>query len=129
MMSDMGCFYLEAAESQWPRPKLGAIVPAWHLKYSISVFGISSDAPESMDIRKRFAAFPQKGSDRLVPFFTFPCTSDCYCFTREGRIVLWDSVSGDTDPVDLTFSAFLLKEIRTLQERVQKIKSEPNPYA
>ena len=129
LMASLGCFYLEAIESAWPRPKPDDIVPAWHLKYAIHVFGISSDAPDFMDIRKRFAGFPQSGSQRLVPFFAFSCSGDCHCFTPEGRIVVWRSDSGDTQPVDLTFSAFLLKEIRTLQERAQKITNEPNPYA
>lgn len=128
-MTSMGCFYLEANERAWPRPEPGAIVPGWHLNYALHVFGISSGAPEFMDIRKQFSSFVQRTQQRLVPFFSFSCSDDYHCFTSEGRIVVWRPDTDQAERVNATFSAFLLNEIRTLQERAHKIKNEPNPYA
>jgi hypothetical protein len=127
-MSGFGCLCVEVNESIWPRPKEGAIVPAWHLKCALYVYGLSADVPDFMDIRKQFAGF-SKGGHRIVPFLRLEGSLDHYCFSPEGGIVLWRSDTRDTQPVDLTFTALLLKEITTLQERAQKIQNEPNPYA
>lgn len=125
-MSGFGCLFIEVNESVWPRPKEGAIVPAWHLKYALYVYGLSGGVPDFMDIRKQFAGF-SKGGHRIVPFLRLEGSLDHYCFSPEGGIVLWRM--RDTQPVDLTFTALLLKEITTLRERAQGIQNEPNPYA
>lgn len=127
-MSGFGCLFLEVNESVWPRPKEGAIVPAWHLKSALYVYGLSIGVPDYMDIRKQFAGF-SKGGRCIVPFLRLEGSLDHYCFTPEGRIVLWCKDTRDTEPIDLTFTALLHKEIQTLQERAQKIQNEPNPYA
>jgi hypothetical protein len=127
-MSGFGCLFVEVNESVWPRPNEGAIVPAWHLKCALYVYGLSADVPDFMDIRKQFAGF-SKGGRRIVPFLRLEGSLDHYCFSPEGGIVLWRSDTRDTQAVDLTFTALLLKEITTLQERAQKIQNEPNPYA
>jgi hypothetical protein len=127
-LSGFGCLFVEVNESVWPRPKEGAIVPAWHLKYALHVYGLSADVPAFMDIRKQFAGF-SKGGRRIVPFLRLEGSLDHYCFTPEGGIVLWRSDTRDTKPVDLTFTALLLKEITALQENAQRIQNEPNPYA
>jgi len=127
-MSGFGCLFVEANESVWPRPKEGAIVPAWHLNYALYVYGLSSDVPDFMDIRKQFGAFSKSGR-RIVPFLRLEGSLDHYCFSPEGGIVLWRSDTRDTQPVDLTFTALLLKEITTLQEGALRIQNEPNPYA
>ena len=128
VMSGFGCLHLEVKETVWPRPKAGAIVPAWHLMYTLYVYGLSAEVPDFMDIRKQFSGFA-RGGHRMVPFLRLEGYLDQYCFTPGGGIVLWRSETRDTEPVDLTFSALLLKEIRTLQERAQQIHKEPNPYA
>ncbi len=127
-MSGFGCLLLEVNENIWPRPKPGAIVPAWHLKYRILVFGLSAGVPDYMDMRQQFAAF-RKGGHRLVPFLRFEGFLDQYCFTPDAHIVLWDAETRDTESVDLTFTALLVRELQTLQERAQRIQKEPNPYA
>ncbi len=127
-MSGFGCLFIEVNESVWPRPKEGAIVPAWHLGYTLYVYGLSADVPVYMDIRKQFGVF-SKGGHRIVPFLRREGSLDHHCFSPEGSIVLWHSATRTTEPVDLTFTALLLKEIRTLQERAQRIQNEPNPYA
>lgn len=121
-----GCLFLEVKETVWPRPQAGAIVPAWHLKHGLYVYGLSSSVPDYMDIRKQFAVF-SKGGRRIVPFLRIEGSLDHHCFTPEGGIALLRS--GKLEPVDLTFSALLLKEIQSLQARVKKIQTEPNPYA
>ena len=125
-MSGFGCLFVEANETIWPRPKEGAIVPLWHLKYALYVYGLSAGVPDYMDIRKQFAVFSKRGR-RIVPFLRLEGSLDHYCFTPEAGIVFLQG--GKLEPVDMTFSVLLLKEIQTLQERVKKIQNEPNPYA
>ena len=81
-----------------------------------------------MDIRKQFAGF-SKGGRRIVPVLRLEGSLDHYCFSPEGRMVLWREETREAEPIDLTFTALMLKEIQTLQERAKKIQNEPNPYA
>jgi len=127
-MSAFGSLFLEVNENVWPRPKEGAIVPLWHLMYALYVYGLSADAPDFLDIRKQFARF-SKGEHRIVPFLRLVGSFNQYCFTPEKRIVLWHAETRKIDPIDITFTELLIREIQTLQERVGKIQNEPNPYA
>ena len=125
--SGFGCLFVEVNESIWPRPKVGSIVPAWHLKYALYVYGLSSGVPDFMDIRKQFALFA-KGGRRIVPFLRLEGSLDHYCFSPDGGIVLRQSGTRDTQVIEHTFTELLLKEITTLQQRAQRIQNEPNPY-
>jgi hypothetical protein len=127
-MSGFSCLYLEVNEGIWPRPREGSIVPAWHAKYALYVYGLSADVPDFLDIRKQFAAFSKRGR-RIVPFLRLEGFLDHYCFAPEGGIVLWDADTRDLKPVELTFTALLVSKIQELQERAQRIQKEPNPYA
>ena len=122
------CLFLEVNESVWPRPKLGDIVPAWHMMYAIYVYGLSTDVPDYMDIRKQFGAFSKDGR-RLVPFMRLEGYRDQYCFTPDGGIIEWRADTREAKPVALTFTALLIKEIETILDRAKKIQYEPNPYA
>jgi len=125
--SGFGCLFVEVNESVWPRPKEGAIVPAWHIQFALYVYGLSSGVPDFMDIRKQFAGF-SKGGSRLVPFLRVEGSLNQYCFSPEGRIVRWDADTREAKPEGVTFTALLLREIVALQERAQRIQKEPNPY-
>lgn len=130
-MTGFGCLTVEVKESVWPRPKPGAIVPAWYLEHSIYVYGFSSGVPDYMDMRKQFAAFSRSGQ-RMAPFLKLESLKsefNGYCFTPTGGVVFCRRNPSDVDPVDLTFTALLTKEIQTLCERSEKIRNEPNPYA
>jgi hypothetical protein len=123
-----GCLCFEVNERVWPRPKAGDIVPAWYMSFALYVYGFSAGVPDNMDIRKQFAAFSKSGH-RLVPFLKLAGSNNQYCFTPERGIVLWHAATGVVEPVDLSFTALLIREIETLLERAQKIQNEPNPYA
>ena len=127
-MSGFGCLFLEVKESIWPRPKAGDIVPAWHVRCGLYVYGLSAEVPDFVDVRKQFSEF-SKGGRRIVPFLRIEGSLDHYCFSPEGGIVEWRADLDDTEPVDLTFTELLLKEITSLQDRAKRIQTEPNPYA
>ena len=118
--SPLGGLYFAVRESLWPRPKAYQGGPFWSFLYGLMVFGIAIDIPEELDIRARYRAFRavDESTTGLVPFLKVICDADPYCFTADGRIVRWLHEEPDTpEPVDLTFSDLLMREIRCLEER------------
>ncbi len=128
-MRAMGCLFVQAEESVWPRPKPEAIVPGWHCKYGLKVFGFSKEPPAAMHLVQRFNRFPQPTSEVLVPFMDYPMAMQVYCFTRSGQIVHWGHDYDQPIAINKGFSQLLVDELKLLVERAARVTTEPNPYA
>lgn len=120
-MSPLGGLYMEVKEDLWPRPEAYAVGPFWSFLYAVKVFGIATDIPDWLDIRKQFATMQEDGFPNLVPFLQLECDANRYCFDSQGRIVYWDHEEVEEQTiVDSSFSDLLLKEIHDLEERARK---------
>jgi len=118
--SGLGGLYMEVSEDLWPPAKRHDVGPAWSFWRAIKVFGIASDIPEWLDIRKQLEGF-RVHSREHVPFLQIESDADRYCFDRSGAIVRWDHETGDFTPVNGTFAELLLREIRELEQRKERV--------
>jgi hypothetical protein len=117
-MSPLGGLYLEVKEELWPRAKEFEVGPFWSFLYGLSVFGISAEIPEWLDLRVQFQEFREAGYPSLVPFLRRVGDANRYCFTSSGAIVEWDhEVPEEPSAVELSFSELLMRELRGLAER------------
>lgn len=125
-MSSLGGMYMAVREELWPRPQAGQVGPAWSFEYGLKVFGIADTIPDWLDIRVQYSEFRDEGFPDLVPFLQVECDADRYCFDSHGRIIKWDHEEPEArDPLSLSFSELLLKEIRELEvRRDRKVRGE-----
>ena len=92
--------------------------PFWSFLYGIKVFGIATEIPEWLDIRRQYQEFRTAGFGNLVPFLQLECDADSYCFDSVGRIVKWNHEQSDNpEPQGMGFSDLLLFEIHELERR------------
>ena len=122
----LGGLYMEAKEEIWPRAKAGDVGPFWSFLYGLFVYSLSPEAPEMMQMQEEYKGFSEANGAGLVPFLKVMGDADPYCFTPEGKIVIWQHEEPDSpDPVEGTFSEVLMSQIRALEERAKrKIRGE-----
>jgi hypothetical protein len=118
-MSELGGLYIEVREELWPRPKALDVGPAWTFMYGFMVFGLSSEAPEWLDLRAQYAEFTADGATNLVPILKVRANADRYCATPEGAIVSWSHEGEDPEPVSGSFCDLLLEELAELEARLE----------
>jgi len=117
----LGGLYLGVKEEFWPRPKAGDVAPFWSFLYGLYVYSLSPEAPEWMQMRAAWQEMAAEGSAHLVPFLKVMGDADPYCFSKDGRIVIWRHETPDEpEVVDLGFSEVVMTEIRALEERKQR---------
>jgi len=116
--SRLSGFHIEVPEEVWPRRQGGA---HWWFLYGLSVFGIGRDVPEWLDLRSQYKKFQVDSSRELLPFMRVVSDADRYCFTREGRIVHWCHETHSTTIVDESFANCLLRELRALEARKDRV--------
>ncbi len=79
-MSPLGGLYMEVRENLWPRHKPYDVGPFWSFLYGLKVFGIASDIPEWLDLRRAYQELRSEGYPDLVPFLQRVGDANRYCF-------------------------------------------------
>jgi hypothetical protein len=123
----LGGLYMQVKETIWPAPREFDVGPFWTFLRGLMVYGLSSEAPDWLQLRPAWRELGESGGGGLVPFLKLLGDADPYCFTPEGRIAIWRHETPDEpEPVDgATFSEVLMKEIRELDERkARKLRGE-----
>jgi hypothetical protein len=122
----LGGLYMEVKEEIWPRPQKLQVGPFWSFLYGFTVYSLSSEAPEWMQMSKAWERLSHDGYPRLVPFLKIMCNADPYCFTADQRIVIWQHETPDElEPISDTFSEIVMREIRSLEDRkARKLRGE-----
>ena len=116
--SRLGSLHIEVPEELWPRRRGGAF---WWFLYGLSVFGIGREVPEWLDLRVQYHQFQMAGFPDLLPIIRVVSDADRYCFTREGQIVHWCHETTNTKIVDASFADCLMRELRALEERKDRV--------
>jgi hypothetical protein len=114
--SELGGFFIEVNESQWPQIRSEADGPAWTFMNGLHVFGLGTSIPEWLDLRVNYADFLQKGLGDFLPFLRLAGTSDRYVFDSTGSIFYWRS-SDDGVRQRRTFESVLAFELGNLDTR------------
>lgn len=125
----LGGLYISASEEVWPEPKPYSVGPFWSFLRGILVYSLSLAAPDWLHMRSAREEMKNAGANGLVPFLKILGDADPYCFTPEGKIVIWRHETPDTlESVDMSFSEIVMHEIRNLEDRTQrKIRGEDEP--
>jgi hypothetical protein len=85
------------------------------------VFGLSSEAPQWLDLRAQYEDFSSDGASNLVPVLKGVTDADRYCVTPEGTIIAWSHEEpDDPTPVPGTFYDLLLDELAELEDRLER---------
>ena len=116
--SRLNGLHIEVPEEVWPRRRGGAF---WWFLYGISVFSIGQEVPEWLDLRVQYGQFQNVGFPDLLPIMRVVSDADRYCFTREGRLVHWCHETHETKTADESFSDCLMRELRALEERKDRV--------
>ncbi len=118
LLHPLGGLYMEVKEELWPRGKLYEVGPAWSFLYGFYCYSFSQEAPDWMNLRSAWQDMSESGSPHLVPFLRILSDADPYCFTREGKIVIWrHETPAEPDSVEGTFSEIFMEELRALEDR------------
>lgn len=122
----LGGLYISASEEVWPEPKPYSVGPMWSFLRGLLVYSLSLAAPDWLHMREAREEMKKAGAGDLVPFLKILGDADPYCFTPEGKIVIWRHEEPDTpEPVAMSFSETVMHEIHALEERTQrKIRGE-----
>lgn len=116
--SRLGGLHIEVPEEVWPRRRGGAF---WWFLYGLSVYGIGREIPEWLDLRVQYQQFRMAGFPDLLPIIRIVSDADRYCLTREGQIVQWCHETNDTKIIDESFAGCLMRELRALEERKDRV--------
>lgn len=118
----VGCLYVAAKESVWPRAETQRVIaPYWSFLYGFVVLGIGRELPEVLDARAAIADLRAGGQTGLMPFLRRIMEADVYCFDAEGRIVRWNHEEpAAREVVDATFPELVLREFDALQDRLER---------
>lgn len=117
----LGGLYMEVKEEIWPRPQRFQVAPFWSFLYGFTVYSLSSEAPEWMQIGKAWERLSRAGYPRLVPFLKIMTNVDPYCFTPDQRIVIWQhETPEEPEPISDSFSEIVMREIRDLENRKER---------
>jgi hypothetical protein len=117
-MSWLGGLYVEVREEIWPRAERFEVGPFWSFLYGFSIFGISPEIPDWLDLRVQYRNLHSAGYEGLVPFLQRQSDPDIYCFDSAGKIVYFvHDDPGERTVEPLPFSELLMREIRALEER------------
>ncbi|QJE94732.1 SMI1/KNR4 family protein [Luteolibacter luteus] len=122
----LGGLYISASEEVWPEPEPYSVGPMWSFLRGLLVYSLSSAAPDWLHMRSAWQEMKNAGAGDLVPFLKILGDADPYCFTPEGKIVIWRHEDPENpEAVDMSFSEAVMHEIRALEERTQrKIRGE-----
>jgi hypothetical protein len=122
----LGGLYVEAKEEIWPSAKVFDVGPFWSFLRGVMVYSLSKGAPEWLQMHAAWRELKEAGYPELVPFLKILGDADPYCFTKNGRIVIWrHEEPDDPEQIDMTFSEVVLHEIAELEERVErKVRGE-----
>ncbi|MFZ5986883.1 MAG: SMI1/KNR4 family protein [Bacillota bacterium] len=116
-MSSLGGLYVEVKEEIWPRAKQYDVGPFWSFLYGLIVYGISHDAPDWIDIRKKYNDFKVETETDYCPFMNVVCDADTYCFGKDGRIYIWNHETYEFEHVEKNFIELLDYELCELKQR------------
>jgi hypothetical protein len=127
----LGGLYMAVREELWPRPQAYHVGPFWSFLYGLMVYSFCSQAPDWLQLRNAWQRMAKDGHPELVPFLRIIGSADPYCFTSDGKIVVWKhETPNEPEHVSETFSEVLMREIHALEERkARKIRGEDKePY-
>ena len=123
----LGGLYMAVKEELWPRPKAYDVGPFWSFLYGIAVFGLSTKAPDWLQMSEAWLRLSEGGNSQLLPFLKVIGDPDLYCFTRDQKIVIWrHEIPDEPEEVAESFSEVLMSEIHELEKRKEwKVKGAP----
>lgn len=117
----LGGLYMEVQEEIWPRGQEYDVGPFWSFLYGFFVYSLSPDSPDWMRIENGWREMAEAGSPGLVPFLRVISDPDPYCFAPGSRILIWRHEAPDEpDEVQQTFSECVIREIRDLEDRMER---------
>lgn len=122
-MSPLGGLYMEVREEVWPQAKAFDVAPFWTFCRGIMVYGLSDVIPDFLNLRLKTQALHEEGFMDYIPFLSIIGDGNrIFCFDKTNQIVSLDWYeTGETEPVEGSFSECLLKEIEALEERKNQI--------
>ncbi|HLW52480.1 MAG TPA: SMI1/KNR4 family protein [Candidatus Angelobacter sp.] len=122
----LGGLYMAVKEEIWPRPRAYEVGPFWSFLYGFMVYGLSSQAPDWLQMGPAWQSMCNAGSPQFVPFLKVIGDPDPYCFTLDQKIVIWrHETPTEVEDVAKSFSEVLMFEIRELEERRERrVKGE-----
>jgi hypothetical protein len=117
----LGGLYMEVKEELWPRPRPLDVGPFWTFLYGFKVYGLSTKAPDWIQMDPAWRRMADSGFPQCIPFLKIECDSDPYCFTPEGKIIVWrHETPTEPDEISKSFSEVVMFEIRELEERARR---------
>jgi hypothetical protein len=123
----LGGLYMVVKEELWPRAREYEVGPFWSFLYGLVVYGLSSQAPDWLQMGHAWRHMCDAGYPQFVPFLKVIGDPDPYCFTLDQRIVIWrHETPTEVEEVAKSFSEVLMFEIHELEQRKERrIKGEP----
>lgn len=121
-LSYYGAFYIEVKEEVWPRAEEYSIGPHWTFLYGFYVYGFGEEVSEFQDIQVQTKVFRAESGQNLLPILKVICEPNIYCMDVNGDIFQWDSVTGELEPVDMSFLELFECEMQELKERKEEKK-------
>jgi len=117
----LGGIYMEVKDELWPRPKAYDVGPFWSFLYGFYVYTFSDAAPDWLSIQGARNEMRENGYPQLIPFLKIRGDADPYCFTADGKIVVWQHEMPDEPAaIDKTFMDVLMAEIKELEARKER---------
>ncbi|HLJ91421.1 MAG TPA: SMI1/KNR4 family protein [Candidatus Angelobacter sp.] len=123
----LGGLYMAVKEELWPRTRAYDIGPFWSFLYGLTIYALSPQAPDWLQMTNAWCRMSDNGSPQLVPFLKIIGDPDPYCFTPDQKIVIWRHENpAEVEEVAKGFSEVLMFEIRELEQRKERrVKGEP----
>lgn len=122
----LGGLYMEVKAELWPRTQAYQVGPFWSFLYGLMVYSFSNKAPDWLRMENAWMRMSSDGYPKLVPFLKIMGDADPYCFTADGRIVIWRHETPENpESVSASFSQVVMQEICALEERkARKLRGE-----
>ena len=117
----LGGLYMAVKEEFWPRPRAYEVGEFWSFLYGLVVYSLSPQAPDWLQMSIAWRRMSDDGYSQFVPFLKVIGDPDPYCFTQDGKIVIWRHENpGEVGVVTKSFSEVLIFEIRELEQRKER---------
>lgn len=114
-------FFAEVKEEVWPRRQGGVY---WMFQYGLLVYGLDSGCPEWINLRDQIYKFQKDNNTDLIPCMKTISSSEPYCFTKDGKLVVWNHETGDAELVNKSFFEAFRDELKLLSENKERAKKE-----